>query len=324
MMNMLDKIFPALRSGKHRGLLAIEWIALVYMAVTTTLVLVLWDDLRNPIEMLVGRGFILGGTALLWILYALRPCRLTLFTRVTAQMSLLAYWYPETYEFNSVFQNLDHLFAEWEQILFGGQPSLWFSEACPEIWFSEPFNMGYFAYYPMILLVALFYFFCRYAQYEKATFIIMCSFFIYYLIYIFVPVVGPQFYFQAIGLENPSHGHYSEMGTYFAQHTEMLPAPGDSEGFFYNLVGNAQASGERPTAAFPSSHIGISGILMILAFRSSRKLAWVMMPFFVLLCCATVYIQAHYLIDAIAGIISAPLIYLCSKGIYQIAFERKK
>ena len=34
MMNMLDKIFPALRSGKHRGLLAIEWIALVYMVVT--------------------------------------------------------------------------------------------------------------------------------------------------------------------------------------------------------------------------------------------------------------------------------------------------
>ncbi|MBQ1973981.1 MAG: phosphatase PAP2 family protein, partial [Paraprevotella sp.] len=103
-----------------------------------------------------------------------------------------------------------------------------------------------------------------------------------------------------------------------------LPAPGDSEGFFYNLVGNAQASGERPTAAFPSSHIGISGILMILAFRSSRKLAWVMMPFFVLLCCATVYIQAHYLIDAIAGIVSVPLVYMCSKGIYQIVFERKK
>lgn len=35
-----------------------------------------------------------------------------------------------------------------------------------------------------------------------------------------------------------------------------------------------------------------------------------MLPFYIFLCLATVYIQAHYLIDAIAGLISAVIIYL--------------
>jgi membrane-associated phospholipid phosphatase len=34
-----------------------------------------------------------------------------------------------------------------------------------------------------------------------------------------------------------------------------------------------------------------------------------MMPFYILMCFATVYIQAHYVIDVIAGWISAIIIY---------------
>lgn len=38
---------------------------------------------------------------------------------------------------------------------------------------------------------------------------------------------------------------------------------------------------------------------MIMAWRASKKLFACLMPFYLLLCGATVYIQAHYLIDAI-------------------------
>ena len=34
-----------------------------------------------------------------------------------------------------------------------------------------------------------------------------------------------------------------------------------------------------------------------------------MLPFYILLCLATVYIQAHYAIDAIAGFITALIFY---------------
>lgn len=324
MMSVADLLRPAPERERRHGLLAVERLALCWSALTALLVLCLWSRMEAPAALLLDRLWMLLGTLTLWGVYVVWPSRLMLFLRITAQMALLSYWYPDTYEFNRLFPNLDHLFAGWEQQLFGGQPALWFSRLCPGSWFSEPLNLGYFAYYPMIVLVMVFYFLCRFERYEEASFVVMGAFFIYYAIYIFVPVVGPQFYFQAIGPEAAEAGRFAELGTYFSEHTDMLPAPGDADGLFYKLVEGAQAAGERPTAAFPSSHIGVSAILLMLAFPVSRCLGVVLLPFFVLLCLATVYIQAHYLIDALAGLLSAGPVFLLSRGLYRRVFARKQ
>ncbi len=316
----LFRVLPE-RERVH-GYLALEKLVLIYAALTTVLLVVLWGRMEQPGELLEGRIQVLGGMCILRWLYSFYPSRLTLCLRVTTQLALLSYWYPDTYEFNRLFPNLDHVFATWEQQLFGGQPAMWFGELCPSAWFSEAFNLGYFAYYPMIALVIFFYFLRRYSRYLEASFVVLCSFFLYYLFYIFVPVAGPQFYFPAIGAEAVAGGVFPSVGDYFSYHTDIMPAPGDTDGLFYGLVRGAQDAGERPTAAFPSSHIGISTILLILAFRTSRRLGWVLMPFFVLLCCATVYIRAHYAIDAVAGLASAPLVYLLSREIYRRFFVR--
>jgi membrane-associated phospholipid phosphatase len=80
--------------------------------------------------------------------------------------------------------------------------------------------------------------------------------------------------------------------------------------------------GERPTAAFPSSHVGMSTILMILAFRANKYLFACLIPFYLLLCGATVYIQAHYLIDSIAGFISAFMIYVVATWMFKRWFAQ--
>lgn len=307
----------------HRGLFAVEIISLIYCALTTLLIFILYPRMDHPATMLAERGGILVMTLLLWLLYRWHPCRLTGFVRVVAQLALLAYWYPDTYEFNRLFPNLDHLFAEWEQMLFGCQPALLFGETCSTIWWSEAFNMGYWAYYPMIFLVTLYYFFARYEGFMKTAFIVLCSFFIYYLVYLFLPVTGPQYYFNAIGLEQAAAGCFPSVGDYFNYHSELLPGPGDSTGFFYHMVEQSQAAGERPTAAFPSSHVGMSTILMILAWRANRKMFLGLIPFYLLLCGATVYIQAHYLIDALAGFVSALLIYAVSSRLYRLWEKRE-
>lgn len=49
---------------------------------------------------------------------------------------------------------------------------------------------------------------------------------------------------------------------------------------------------------------------MIMAWRGSRWLFTFLLPFYLLLCGATVYIQAHYLIDAIVGFVSAFGLYI--------------
>ena len=123
-------------------------------------------------------------------------------------------------------------------------------------------------------------------------------------------MTGPQYYYLAAGVEQIAHGVFPNVHDYFATHTEALTIPGWNEGFFYNFVAGAHATGERPTAAFPSSHVGITSILMLLAWHSkNKKLFFGILPFYILMCFATVYIQAHYVIDVFAGWISAITIY---------------
>lgn len=311
------------RTEARQGLFPIEVVSMAYNALTTLMIIILHENMDHPVTMVFQRVGIAFGTVLLMFLYQYRPCKLTGFLRVLFQLSLLIYWYPDTYEFNRLFPNLDHIFAHTEQVLFGCQPAIEFSRLCPSIWFSEAFNMGYFAYYPMIIAVVLFYFFARYAEFNRTAFVVLTSFFIYYLIYIFVPVTGPQYYFPAIGFDEVALGHFPAVGDYFNHNSTLLSDLENSEGFFYELVEMSQKAGERPTAAFPSSHVGISTILMILTTRThNRVLLFVLMPFYVLLCCATVYIQAHYLIDALVGFFSAFVVYALSVNAYRFFMER--
>ena len=287
------------------GLMVFEKVAIAYAALTTLLVLFLYTRMSDPSAILMARVRFLAMTLALWGVYRLVPCRLMLGIRGVVQLALLGLWYPETYDFNRLFPNLDHLFAQWEQQLFGCQPALLFSQVLPSHVASELFDMGYGSYYFMIAVTAMFYFAFRYREFERATFVILASFFVYYLIYIFLPVVGPTFYYHAVGLKTIAAGVFPNVHDYFLTHTASLPSPGYTDGVFYQFVEDAKAAGERPTAAFPSSHVGISTICMLLAWHSgNRRLFFVFLPFYIFLCCATVYIQAHYLIDAIAGLIT--------------------
>lgn len=314
-MALIEDLFA--RSEKpQRGLLAVETIGLIYNLLTSLLIVCFYNRMNHPETMLIEHAGILSGTMALYLLYRGYACKMTLFFRVVGQLGLLAYWYPETYEFNRLFPNLDHLFAGWEQMLFDCQPAITFSQYCSGTLWSEAFNLGYFSYYPMIFAVVLFYFFARNERFLQVSFVVLGSFFVYYLIYMFLPVTGPQYYFHAIGLDTAMAGIFPEVGDYFSSHCEMLPGPGDADGLFYGLVEQSQAAGERPTAAFPSSHVGISTILMILAWRGKRMLFAVLLPFYLLLCFATVYIQAHYLIDALAGFVSAIVVFLMVEWLY--------
>ena len=327
-------------------LLPIEKISAWYCALTSVLMVVMMPRLADPVEMLLTRVEWLALTAAVIALsyylthsprtknisiFNLSIFQLSTFLRVLAQMAWLPRWYPDTYEFNRTLPNLDHLFAAFEQSLFGCQPSIAFSQALPGALWSEAFNLGYFSYFPMIaaLVITIFILESRKPsplphqpsaiRHQPSSFLsvsatIQTAFYLYYLIYIFVPVTGPQFYFQAVGIDEILQGHFPALGTYFSSHTEMLPAPGWTDGLFNHLVAMAHEAGERPTAAFPSSHIGISTIVMMLAYRHAPRILPYMLPLWMLLCCATVYIQAHYVIDAIAGLLTAPLaLYLSTR-----------
>ena len=307
----LIKFLFEIEKKPRKGLLAVEWVIMGYLLLTLLLMFFMTTKIQNPEPMFWLRFNAAMLTLALWVVYRLIPCRFTILCRILLQLILLSWWYPDTYEFNKLFTNQDPLFAGYDQSMWGFQPALLFSQVCSNPIFSELMHLGYASYYPLIAVVCVFYFFKRYAEFELTTFIILVSFFIYYVIFIFLPVTGPQFYYLAAGLDNIAAGVFPDVGNYFQTHQEALTVPGWKDGLFYYLVELAHAAGERPTAAFPSSHVGVTTILMFLAWRThNRKLFWGMMPFFVLMCLATVYIQAHYAIDVLGGWVSAIVIYV--------------
>ena len=294
----------------HKGLLAVEWIALGYLVFTVVMMALLWGKLINPEDMIKGRIQFLLVTLAMWAAYRLLPCRLTMLARILVQMVFLSWWYPDTYELNRALPNLDHLFAGWEQSLFGCQPSLLFSQKIPYGWFSELMCLGYVSYFPLMLITYLYYFFKRYKEFQMTAFVMLGAFFVYYVVFVLLPVTGPQFYYLAVGSEKIAAGIFPNIGDWFLTHAERMAAPGWTDGFFYHLLDLTHDAGERPTAAFPSSHVGVTTIVMLLALRTrSKGLIFTILPFYILMCLSTVYIYAHYAIDAIAGMVTGILLY---------------
>ena len=316
MKEFIQKVLALQPSDRQRkGLLPLEWSLMAYVGLTLILMAVMSSHLVEPMQMLGTRALVVSVTLILWALYRKFPCSFLVYVRVCMPFIFLSRLYPDTYEFCRIFDNLDHVFATLEQSIFGCQPSLWFSIKCPWKWFSEALNLGYSSYFFMLLVTVTWFWIKNPRDLQRLGFVVLSSFFLYYLVYIFLPVSGPQYYYQAEGVD-PYNGVFPAMGHYFNTHTEMYPAP-VGEGVFYDLVWVAHVAGERPTAAFPSSHIGISTILIFMVFRyRQRGLGFFLLPFYLLLCVSTVYIHAHYLIDAIAGFVTAWAVYFFLESLY--------
>lgn len=302
--------------------LSIELFTLAYTLFTTCLILLFWQEMTDPIRLLEGRALIVCGMGLLFLIYRKHPHFATLLLRYIFPISLLSYWYPDTYEFCQLFPNLDHIFATADQALFDCQPSIVFAQLLHSKFWSELFHLGYFSYYPLILLAVLTPLWTNRAVFERTAFVILATFFFYYFIFLFIPAAGPQYYFEAIGFDMVETGNFPPIGDYFRYHTQMADSPGP-DGFFRNLVELTQASGERPTAAFPSSHVGVSTVLLFLLYRNKHWLFYCALPFYLILCCSTVYIQAHYLVDVIAGLITGIVFYFFCNWLWEKGPEYK-
>ncbi|MEN8119699.1 MAG: phosphatase PAP2 family protein [Bacteroidota bacterium] len=215
------------------------------------------------------------------------------FLRNLYPLLFTAYFYGETGYYNNVFfNNLDNLFIQLEDSLFGFQPSLWFSFEFNNRLINELMYFSYFSYYLLVIIFPLILYFKQRSEFEKYFIIIIFSFYTYYLLFAIFPVVGPQFHFPA----------------------EQLNLTDTS--FFGKIVKLIQDAGETPTGAFPSSHVGISWIIFIISLRTNKKYLKLIFALALSICISTVYIKAHYVVDVIGGIISAPLFYFLGHKIY--------
>lgn len=288
-------VFPKIK----QNLRALDIILILYILFTGIFIAIEFNKIEFALTHLLFRAGILFLTFSLLIAYHYYPKPLIVFFRNFYVLILLGFLYSETDALNNIFfSNLDYIFVNLDNKLFGNQPSILFYENMPYKWFIELMNFAYFSYYPLIFIFCFILYLKQSVKTDFVIFIICCSFIIYYIIFIIIPVAGPQFYFASPLNEIPDAYLFSKI---------------------MHLINYL---GEKPTAAFPSSHVGIIAIVLYLVYKYKTYLLKWYIPLAILLIFSTVYLKAHYLIDVFAGIISAPLIFWISSSLYQ--FINKK
>jgi hypothetical protein len=172
----------------------------------------------------------------------------------------------------------DGLVQHWDQIVFGAQVSREWWHAAPSSLWSTIFHAAYLSYYLIISAPALYFAYKGdLAAVRRFVLIVIATFVICYLWFVFFPVAGPYYEFP-----RPP-----------AWFTGNLPA---------RLTYEALASGSSYGAALPSSLVAAALAATLAAMRSSRTLGLVLLVPTALLTLGVVYCQMHYGVDALAGL----------------------
>lgn len=224
---------------------------------------------------------------------------------------LYAGFFAETGHLNQMFVQgyLDPVVIDWDQRLFGFQPSLAFMEKLPLLFVSEIFYAAYFSYYVMIGGVGLTLYLRDRRQFFHYVSVVSFVFYICYLLYIFLPIIGPLVFFRAIpGYHLPANLESLAAAAHY-------PAAVKS-GVFYQIMKWVYDVFEAPGAAIPSSHVAIALCTVYFSFRYIRAIRWFHLCVAVLLCLATVYCRYHYVSDVLAGVATAFLLIPIANWLY--------
>ncbi len=268
-----------------RHLRVCDWFFLVYLVATGLLVAVRWPAVEYPTAMLLLRAL-----AVAIIMVSVRRAAETRawgwrLVRDLYMPWVMGWLYVETGTLNKliIHDPIDQLLAIADHAIFGYQPALEFYYAFSHPLISEFLNFSYFSYYMIFLGSWVLLWFRRqrasqffYQEYLFLTALVMVP---CYFWYVAVPTWGPQYVFAEHHSRDNFTGYLFKWALDFILHT-----------------------GERPTGAFPSSHTALSVAVLFLLWRRHRPTFWVAIVPFTGLWISTVYIQAHFFVDIVAGV----------------------
>jgi len=284
-----------------RNYLFIDYVTQGYILVVGTLVF-FFHDLSVP-----GWRLLLGAHAvLLFLVHRLvsasgrgRGGSVLDFLRHFYPVILYAAFYRESGMLSQMFVSghLDPVIIRWEQALFGFQPSMQFMASLPWLPVSELFYASYFSYYVMIGGVGLTLFFRRREAFFHYVSVLSFVFYVCYLIYIFLPVIGPRLFSRSLG----GFTLPPDVQAFVAPNLLAFP-PQVTHGPFFRIMALIYDVFEAPGAALPSSHVAASICTLWFSFHYRLRIRWVHLVMVVLLCLSTIYCRYHYVIDVFAGL----------------------
>jgi membrane-associated phospholipid phosphatase len=176
----------------------------------------------------------------------------------------------------------DAAVAELDSRVFGVHLHELWMPAMPAPLLSETMHAIYFLYYALVFLppiaVAIS---GRTLALREMVLRLMVTYLGCYVVYVLFPVYGPRVVAHAAG----------------------APIAPIADGFFARLVASAQAAGDSPGTAFPSSHVAGAFTMAWLAFRClPRWAAWGLLAQALGVFLATIYTRNHFTIDGAAGL----------------------
>jgi membrane-associated phospholipid phosphatase len=240
-----------------------------------------------------------------------RPGPVLDFLRHFYPVLLYTAFFCETGSLNRMFcpDYLDPMMVRWEQSLFGCQPSVLFMEKLPWLAVSEVFYASYCSYYFMVGGVGVALFLRSRQQFFHYVSVLSFVFYACYLIYILLPIIGSRAFFHQV------EGYSLPQATQQLAVTDAYPEAVQA-GVFFGLMRWIYRVFEAPGAAFPSSHVAVALCTVFFSFRYLRRIRYLHLAVAVLLCLSTVYCRYHYVVDVLAGLVTAAMLIPAGNWLY--------
>ena len=268
------------------NLLPYDWVAIGYLAIIGALILIFHKNVVRWYLYLIAH--LLGIAGILSLTFIQESLAFPLqFIRDWYPLSTIALFYFEMGKLTQmVFQRyFDETVIRWEKQVFKGMPSLELSRRFPSIVLSEVLHLCYFSYYVIaVFLAAWLYFRGQTGPFQETVFAETLTFNLSLLCYPFLPATGPRYLFEKI--EGKLSG-----------------------GFFFKLTHSILSRGSSKGTAFPSSHVSLSVIVLLCAFRYDSTAFLILLPMCTGLTLGTVYGRFHYAIDALTGVVLGCIVF---------------
>jgi membrane-associated phospholipid phosphatase len=224
---------------------------------------------------------------------------------------LYLWFFWETGLLNRMFftEYMDPLAIQWDQALFGCQPSVLFMEKLPWLPLSEVFYASYFSYYLMIGGVGFALFVRDRRQFFHYISVVSFVFYLCYVVYILLPIIGPRVFLQTIN-------GYTLPEAFLRMSPSHTYPEAVQRGLCFHVMGLIYNVFESPGAALPSSHVAVAICTVHFSFRYLRAIRYPHLVLAILLCLSTLYCRYHYGVDVMAGVLTAAVLIPVGNRLY--------
>ena len=272
---------PSFRFHHHaiRLLKPYDILSLLFLVCINLLILFFHSNLDSWFVYVVGHLFLM--VIIVMIVFVLPRFQSSIVRSIrnTYSFFLLFFLFEEMERFTHL------LFPDWknsllidiDHFIFGVHPTVWL-ERLTTLPLTEFLECIYFSYYVLLPVCGfLLYFTVPRDVFEGALTAVAMAFYLCFIGYILLPAEGPW--------KTMAHLQTIDMNTSFCR----------------QIVAAVQSRAGIVGGCFPSAHVSVAFAVLTSFFFYARKIFYFLLPYTILLACATVYGRYHYAIDSLVG-----------------------